>query len=90
MIPHKVPGKLWEVIGANISQILDKHFLRIVDHFSKLPITKCVDCLTAECLLAHCKSVFAEHDLPRKIMASVGTNFVPDKFKSFYHMLNIE
>ena len=41
IIPHNAPGKQWEKIGADISQINSKNFLCIIDCFSKLPIIKC-------------------------------------------------
>ena len=40
IIPHKVPGKSWEVIGEDIFQIQDKHVLCVIDYFNKFPIIR--------------------------------------------------
>ena len=40
LLPHKVPGKLWQVIGADIFHTEDKNFLCIIDSFSKYPMIR--------------------------------------------------
>ena len=59
MMPHEELGKTWEIIGADIFQIRNRHVLCIIDYSSKFPLMKHVDnSLSVECLLSCCKAIF--------------------------------
>ena len=66
IVPDGMPGKPLEVIEADIFHLREKHFLYITDYFSKFPIIRQANSLLAECVLACCKFIFAEHGLPKK------------------------
>ena len=40
IIHHDIPGKTWEVIGADMFTLNNKNYLCIVDSHNKFPIVK--------------------------------------------------
>ena len=80
----------WEVIGADMITLNNKHYLCIIDYHSKFTVIKKTEDLSADSLILTCKIIFAEYELPKKIMSDSGGSFVSDKFKTFYRSLNIE
>ena len=47
-IPHNLPGKLWEIVGADIFSIDNETLFCIVDYYSKFPVMKRTDVLSAD------------------------------------------
>ena len=89
IIHHDIPLRPWEVIGTDAFQINNKNYLCIVD-YSKFPMVKRLEGLSAESLIATIKVIFAEYGIPHKIMSGTGTNFVSDKFQKFCNSINVE
>ena len=55
---HKIPGRLWESLGAAIIAIYNKHYLCIVDYHRKFPIVKQVEGFSKDDLIKKCKTIF--------------------------------
>ena len=89
-IHHDSPVRQWNIIGADMFTLNNKHYLCIVDYKSKFPIIKKTEDLSADSLILMCKVIFAECRLPKKIMSDTCSNFISDKFKTFCKSLNIE
>ena len=51
LIPHEILCKPWEMVGADIFSINNHVVLCIVDYYSKFPIVKKADGLTADDLI---------------------------------------
>ena len=66
IINHNIPGKLWEVIGADMFTLNNNNYLCIVDYCSKFPIVKRAEDMSAESLIIACKVIFSEYGLPKK------------------------
>ena len=90
MTHHDIPLRTWDVIGADMFTLNNKHYLCIVDYHSKFPIITKAEDLSADSLILTCKVVFAEYWIPKKIMSDAGGNFISDKFKTFCKSLNTE
>ena len=90
MIHHDIPARPWEMIGADMFTLNNKHYLCIIDYHSKFPVIKKTEDLSADSLILLCKVIFAEYRLPRKIMSDSGGNFVSDKFRTFCKSVNID
>ena len=67
IIHHKIPGKLWEKMEADIFT-LRKKYLCIVDYDSKFPFIKKTEDLSTKSLILVCKIIFSEYGLPKKIL----------------------
>ena len=76
LIHHDNQAKPWEVIGADIFTLNDKHYLCIMDYHSKFPIIKKTEDFSADSLILTCKVIFADYGLPKKIMSDSGGNFI--------------
>ena len=70
--------KPWEVVGAEIFTIKSNALLYIVDYYSKLPVIKKPNGLSADNLIRAVKIVIAEFGLPKETVSDVGTNFISD------------
>ena len=87
---HDIPLRPWEVVGADIFHLKNKHYLCIVDYSSKFPVIKRLEDLSADNLMNVVKIIFAKYGIPQKIMSDAGTNFVADRFQQFCKLINIE
>ena len=56
----------------------------------QIPVTKRMQGLSTESLIATTKVIFVEYSKLHRLMSDAGTNFVSEKFRSFCSSLNIE
>ena len=90
LINHDIPGKQWEVIGADMFNLYNRKYLFIAHYHSKFPVIRKTDDHSTDSLIPACKIIFSEYGLPKKIMSDAGCNFISDKFKRFCKNLNTE
>ena len=67
LLPHDLPLGPWQKVGADIFHFAGKHFLLIVDYFSKYPEVISICGLTAKHVVEALKSVFARHGIPKEL-----------------------
>ena len=77
-IPYELPYKPCEVVSVGIHFISKNMLPCIVDYYSKLPIMKKVDGLSADDLVRVTNIVFTEFGLLMKVISDTSTNFVLD------------
>ena len=70
-IPHKLPGKPWEVPGVYLFQANNKNFLCIANYCRNILTAQKVEILSADILVACYKVVLVEYGLPRKITLDI-------------------
>ena len=87
---HDIPLRSWEVVGADVFHLKNKHYLCIVDYNSKFPVIKRLEGLSSDNLINAVKIIFAEYGIPQKIISDLGTNFVADRFWQVCNSINIE
>ena len=85
----EIPGKPWDIIGADMFSLYNKHYLCIVDYHSKFPVIKRQE-VSADSLILACNVIFSEYGLPRRILSDVRSNFVSERFNEFFRNLNTE
>ena len=73
----------------DIFQLNNKNYLCIVDYHSKFLVIKKMEVLSAENLIAAVKIIFADYGVLHRLMSNAGSNFVSEKFRSFYSSVNI-
>ena len=78
------------MLDADIFQLNNKNYLRIVEYHSKFPVRKRMESLSAENLITTTKVIFAGYGILHRLMSDAGSNFVSEKFRSFYSSLNIK
>ena len=67
----------------------NKHFLVIVDAYSKWPEVKVVSTTTTQRTIEVLQDVFATHGFPRLLVSDNGPQFTSEEFGSFLHSHNI-
>ena len=71
------------MFGNDIFTIKNNTLLYIVDFYSKFPIVKKMDGLSADNLITVVKIVFAELGFPKKTVSDAGRNFISDNVDNF-------
>ena len=66
-----------------------KHYLIVVDHFSKFVVVKPSKDLTSRTTINNLLGIFSEHGFPATIRCDQGLNFVSSEFVDFCKKLNI-
>ena len=90
IIYHDIPLHPWEVISMDVFHFNNKNYLCIIDYNSNFPVIKKLEGLSAESLTTTTKIIFAEYDIPQKIMSDGGMNLVSDRFQQFCKTVNVE
>ena len=72
--------------------VYNKNYLWIIDYHSKFPVIKMIKGLSEDNWILSCKVfVFLQkYGLSKTIIWDAGGNFISEKFKEFYKILNIE
>ena len=82
MLPHPIPIRPWEKLGADYFSPAGKDYLLVVDYYSKYPEVVQAENKTAEHTIAVLKSLFARHGIPNIIVAD-NMPFNSRAFKQF-------
>ena len=59
LIPHEVPIRPWQKLGADLFEFKGQTYLCVVDYFSKFPEISLLQTKTASSVITHLKSIFA-------------------------------
>ena len=80
--------KPWTALAMDNFELNGRHYLIIIDHFSKFTVVKPSQDLTSKTIKLLLE-VFSEHSLPSTIRCDCGCNFVSSQFIEFCKHLNI-
>jgi hypothetical protein len=69
LMPHDVPSRPWQKVGADIFTLFGNDYLLIVDYFSKFPEMALLSSKTASGVTTHLKSIFSRHGIPEILVA---------------------
>lgn len=92
LIVTTMPGGPWEEIAADLFEMEGKHYIVMVDYFSRFIEIKGLPDLSAKTTIERIKSVFAQHGIPLKVRTDNGPQFVAREFREFanaYDFLHI-
>lgn len=80
MLPTEFPRRPWCNVGADLFQIENRHYLVIVDYFSRFfEITK-LTYTSSESVIEHTKFIFARHGIPEVVRSDNGLKFASESF----------
>ena len=88
IIHHDIPIRPWNVIGADMFTLNDKIIFALYIIIANSQSSR--KDLSADSLILTCKAIFAEYEIPKRIMSDSGINFISEKFKNFCKSLNLE
>ncbi len=84
LLQHEVPTGPWETVATDLFELDQKHYLVIVDYYSKYPIVKQVpDRCPSSTVISITKQVFAEHGIPKKVISDNGPHYSSYQYKQF-------
>jgi hypothetical protein len=76
LLPHEVPRKPWDVVGADLFQLNGSEYLIIADYYSKFFIVrKFLNDATSASTIKAMKQIFGEQGIPTKVMTDNGPQF---------------
>ena len=79
----------WKSLAMDKFDFNGRHYLIIVDHFSKFVVVKHSQDLTSRTTINLLLDIFSEHSFPATIRCDHGQNFVLNEFVDFCKKLNI-
>ena len=89
LLNDPINTKPWNPLTMDNFDFNGKHYLIVVDHFSKFVVAKCSQDLTSRTTINILMDVFSEHVFPATIRCDHGCNFVLGEFVDFCKKLNI-
>ena len=88
LMPHPVPQRPWQTVGADIMTYRGQDFLVLVDYYSKYPEMAPLKNKTAETIIQRMKSIFARHGITERLICD-NMPFASRQFHSFVADCNI-
>ncbi|XP_036435970.1 uncharacterized protein K02A2.6-like isoform X1 [Colossoma macropomum] len=83
MLPTLFPTRPWSMVGADLFQYSNQHYLIIVDYHSRFFEVAKMSSTTSEAMIQHFKSIFARHGIPEIVRSDNGPQFASDCFRRF-------
>ena len=83
LINHEIPNTPYDKLGIDLFQINDKHFLLIIDYFSKFPEISELKQTTSKDTINALKEVFCRHGIPTTVVSDNGPQFASKEYKDF-------
>lgn len=75
------PTRAWEKLGTDIFDFKGQKYLMIVDYYSRFPVVRNLEDMTATTICNKFSSVLAEYGLPSTIMTDFGSQYISEKFR---------
>ena len=82
----------WEKVGTDLCEFRKSHYLVVVDYYSNYPEVCFMgkQDLTSSQVIAHLKSVFARHGIPKTYVSDNGPQLAGEKIRQFLKDLEIQ
>ena len=90
LLPHEVPDRPWAQVGADLFIFNNQYYLILVDYYSGFVELNLLNTTTSNEVIVHCKSQFARHGIPDKLITDNGPQFSSDNFKQFVSNYSFE
>ncbi|KAJ8044099.1 hypothetical protein HOLleu_11471 [Holothuria leucospilota] len=88
LMPHEVPERPWAQIGGDLFEFNRVNYLILVDYYSGFfEISKLYDTRSST-IISQCKSQFARHGIPDKLITDNGPQFASSEFAQFAQQYN--
>ena len=69
LMPHPIPERPWQKIGADIFTLRRKDYLLVVDYYSKFPEVMTLSDKSATAVIQCLKTIFARHGIPDEMFS---------------------
>ena len=90
LMPSPLPEYPWHIVGSDLFQIKNTHYLLIVDYFSRFPEVVRLPSTTTSAVIHAMKGVFARHGLPEMIRSDNSPQYSSQEFDDFAKSYNFK
>ena len=78
-----LPDYLWQVVGTDLFELEGKHYLLIIDYFSRYPEVIKMSATTSMSTIADLKNVFSRHGMLEVVRSDNGPQYSSQEFAAF-------
>lgn len=86
---RKLPIRPWEVVGADFFELAGKHYLLIIDYFSKFIELQLMHGTNAISVITASKHIYSRYGIPEELISDRGPPFTSKEMRDFYQEWNI-
>ena len=83
MIPTPLPDYPWQVIGSDLFQVKNDHYLLTADYFSRYPEVTKLTSTTSAAVISALKAQFARFGIPEIVRSDNGPQYDSAEFADF-------
>lgn len=89
LMPSVTPDYPWQRVAMDVAEVNTKHYLVIVDCYSRYPEVHLLPNMRSSTMIDKCKDTFARVGVPRELRCDNATPFVSAEFREFLQSWNI-
>ena len=92
LMASPLPNYPWQVVGTDFFELDKKHYLVVVDYFSRYPEIVKMSSTTSTCTIVALKNIFARYGIPEIVRSDNGPQYSSHEFTAFakaYHFQHI-
>ena len=78
-----LPDYPWQVVGTDLLELRGKHYLLVVDYFSRYPEIIKMTSTTSASTIAALKAIFSRHGIPEVVRSDNGPQYSSQEFAKF-------
>ena len=83
LMPTPLPDRPWQSVGADICALEGRHFLIVVDYYSRYIDIAHLSSMTSSQVIGKLKNIFARWGIPEEVVSDNGTQFSSDEYCVF-------
>ena len=79
----QLPERPWQQVGSDLFEWEGKHYLLVVDYYSRFPEIRLLKHQGATAVIAECRQIFSIHGIPERFISDNGPQYCNTEFKQF-------
>ena len=83
LLQPEPPQLPWQKVGTDLFEWEQKHYLLVVDYYSRYIEIACLANTTTNEVLKHTKSIFVRHGIPEVLISDNGPQYTSSQFADF-------
>ena len=83
MLIRTLPTRPWQIIGSDLFQYANRHYIILVDYYSSWPEVYLLSSPNSKCVIEATKEAFAHHGIPEEVISDNGPQYSSREYKCF-------